>query len=277
MTTADTGWTARLSRGLTACAAALMLGLGVGVGAAGSALAQGPAPAERPRNLLVEVRQGSSFSDQSTTAGAGIGGTRIGGQVVIGGGSGGFGTFGGVGITFGGAQQRSTASDAVSTQIRVLDGGRATVQSASSQPIVLLTRVGPNLVPGAVFINAGSSIVLQPRLTAPAPPPTPAPAAAGGTPTAAPPPWVEVALSAQQSQFNPNVPGAVNTQGASTTLELPLGEWVTVAEQADQAEASRSTVGGAVAPAGASNSGVGVEQRSRNARFVVQIRITVAN
>ncbi len=220
------------------------------------------APAERPRNLLVEVRQGSAFSEQATTSGLGVGGTRIGGQVVIGGGSGGFGSFGGVGIVIGGAQQRSTASDAVSTQIRVLDGGRATVQSASSQPLVLLTRVGPNLVPSAVFINAGSSIVLQPRLTAAS--------AAPGTP------WVEVALSAQQSQLNPNIPGAVNIQAASTTLDVPLGEWVTVAEQADQGDASRSTAGGGVSP-GAVSGGVGAEQRSRNARFAVQIRVTVAD
>lgn len=238
---------------------ALTLALLASLGA--PALAQMPPPpapgGERPRNLLVEVRQGSAFSDQAVGGGVSSGPV-VSGGVVISGGSGGFGGSGvgvniGLGTIFGG-QQRSNTNNSVATQIRVLDGGRATVQSATSSPLVLLTRVGPNLVPSTVFVAAGSSIVLQPRLTAN----SAAPAAA----------WAEVTLSAQQAQFNPNIPGAVNTQGASTTLDVPLGEWVTVAEQAEQSDASRSAVG---------TGGVGAEQRSRSGRFAVQIRISVSN
>jgi hypothetical protein len=236
------------------------------------ALAQMPPPpapgGERPRNLLVEVRQGSAFSDQAVGGGVSSGPV-VSGGVVISGGSGGFGGSG-VGVNIGlgtifGSQQRSNTSNSVATQIRVLDGGRATVQSATSQPLALLTRVGPNLVPSAVFVAAGSQIVLQPRLTAS----IGSPGAAPGTPI--PPPWVEVTLSAQQAQFNPSIPGAVNTQGASTTLDLPLGEWVTVAESTEQADAGRSGVG-----VGTGGGVVGAEQRSRSGRFVVQIRVSVA-
>lgn len=237
-----------------------------------------------PQNLLVEVRQGSAFTNQTTSGGWGTGGPVVSGGVVIGGGSGGFGG-GGVGIGIGlgtifGGQQRSSSSNAVSTQIRVLDGGRALVQSASSQPLVLLTRVGPNLVPSTVFINAGSSIALLPRLTATVPVASP--------PGAPPQPqvvWAEVTLSAQQAQVEPNQPGlpgapgapgvVVNTQGASTTLQVPLGEWVTVAEQVEQGSADQTSVGGAVG-AGGMGGGVAAGQRSRSGRFVVQIRVTAA-
>lgn len=233
-------------------------------------LAAAPADAQTPpQNLLVEVRQGSAFTNQSTGGGWGSGPV-VSGGVVISGGSGGFGG-GGVGIGIGlgsifGGQTRSNTSNAVTTQIRVLDGGRALVQSASSQPLVLLTRVGPNLVPSTVFINAGSSIALQPRLAA-------ASAAPGN-------PWAEVTLSAQQAQVEQASPGlpsgvVVNTQGASTTLQVPLGEWVTVAEQVEQASTSQT---GVVVGAGGAQVGGGVasEQRSRSGRFVVQIRVTAA-
>ena len=151
------------------------------------------------RNLLVELRQSDASAVQRERAAAG-------GSVVIG--SDGR-VSGGVGI---GAQVRSrdAAGDSVQ-QVRVLNGGRAGVRLARAVPLefvqIVWTPQGAQVLPSTVWTETGRGFVVQPRWP-------------GG---AAP---VTVEVSAEGG-------GAAERTQVLTTVQLPLGEWVTIASSAN--------------------------------------------
>ena len=191
--------------------------------AGGGATAQ-PLPL---RNLLVELRQSDASAAQRERAAAG-------GSVVIG--SDGH-VSGGVGI---GAQVRSrdAAGDSVQ-QVRVLNGGRAGVRLARAVPLefvqIVWTPQGAQVLPSTVWTETGRGFVVQPRWP-------------GG---AAP---VTVEVSAEGG-------GAAERTQVLTTVQLPLGEWVTIASSAASTSERRS-------------GGWATHEAERSSSLVVQMRVT---
>lgn len=194
--------------------------------ASGLAHAQAALPL---RNLLVELRQSDEASLQRESAGAGA--------VVI-------GSDGRVsgGVTIG-AQTRSrdAAGDSVQ-QLRVLNGGRGSLRLARAEPLefvqVWWTPQGVQAMPATVWAETGRGFVVQPRWPGGAAPVTVEVSAEGGSGTGA----------AERSQL-------------LTTLQLPMGEWVTIASSAATRSSERS---------GAATRDIG----TRRSAFVVQMRVT---
>lgn len=164
-------------------------------------------------NLRVELRQTEAAERQASELGGRVvirAGERVGARVDA------------------GAEARDSASElGARQQVLVLNGGRAGVRLAQSMPLQWLQAVplppaagGPGfvLVPGTVFIEAGQGFTVQPRWP-------------GGTA----PVWVEVATEGGRLGGTWGGGAAVRQQSqVLTTLQLPLGEWVTVAESADE-------------------------------------------
>ena len=179
------------------------------------------------RNLLVELRQSDASAVQRERAAAG-------GSVVIG--SDGH-VSGGVGI---GAQLRSrdAAGDSVQ-QVRVLNGGRAGVRLARAVPLefvqIVWTPQGAQVLPSTVWTETGRGFVVQPRWPGGAAPVTVEVSAEGGG-------------SAERAQV-------------LTTVQLPLGEWVTIASSAAGTSERRS-------------GGWATHEVERSGSLVVQMRVT---
>ncbi len=172
------------------------------------------------RNLLVEVRQGDE--SQLRTHGGGI----EQGAVVIG--PNGEASVRG-GVTFE-ARGRSDARS-TSQQVSVLNGGRAAVRIGASVPMQWLqwawTPQGPVVIAETGFVETGRGFVVQPRWPG------------GDAPVA-----VEVSTEASDrsssglpSRYAPDgqpLPeGSLQQAGVLTTVQLPMGEWVTVARSGD--------------------------------------------
>lgn len=227
----------------------LVTGLLASVLAAGTAAVTAQTAAAR--NLLVEVRQGVDASGSRS-------GVDADGRVVIQGGSAGTDVRGGVllhSLPGEGSLQRATTQ-----QVRVLNGERASVRLSQTAPYtfyrVLWTPDGAVIAPATVWQENNQGIVVQPRWTG------------GDAP-------VEITLSAQTVATVSSMTRAErlilqhqgqNPQGATTlrtltTVEVPLGEWVTVAESGtEQTTSTRNTWS--------------TQEARSSERYVVQLRIT---
>jgi hypothetical protein len=187
------------------------------------------------RNLLVELRQTDEASASRQSAGV------SGGTVVIG--SDGQ-VSGNVGI---GAQARSReASRDTVQQLRVLNGGQGSVRLARSVPLHFLHVVwspqGPQVMPATQWTDVGRGFAVRPRWP-------------GGQ---AP---VTVEVSAESGSLGGSTGSAVPRQTLLTTVQLPLGEWVTIASTDSSASDRRSGV-------------LSSSDAERSRREVVQMRVT---
>lgn len=214
---------------------------------AGAAVGQ-PGPKLPLRNLLVEVRQGDESSFRAQGGGLQSGTVTIGadGQVQARG-----------GVTFE-TRQRDAGNDTV-TQLRVLNGGQGVVSIGSSVPVVWLqvvpTANGQAVVAGQRLQDTGRRVAVRPSWPGGNSPATvevrteASALASGGMP------------SRYQFDGQPQPSGAVETAGLLTTLQLPLGEWVTVASDAgSQTQRERGTLSSSDA--------------TQERRYVVQMRVT---
>lgn len=158
------------------------------------------------RNLLVEVRQADQAQGQDH------GGGLDGGSVVI---RSDGRVQGSAGVTL---QSRSQSRNAgLTQQVRVLNGARASVRLAQALPLqwwqVVWTPQGPQALPSTQWAEAVRGFVVQP-------------AWAGGDQ----PVRVEISTEA----------GAAGR--VLTTVEVPLGQWVTVASSSDASQSSERGV-----------------------------------
>jgi hypothetical protein len=254
----------RLSRawsGLRSGARALSLFL-----ACGSAAAQGmsagdrvpwarpdAAPATRPaaggtvrlpqRNLQVEWREVEASQAAASQAGVHAGGWSVGSDGRVQGG------------LQGGVVQRSrdAAGERVQ-QVQVLNGGRASIGVSRAVPWqvyeVAWTARGPAVVGSTLWSQVGQRFSIEPRWP-------------GGEDPAT------VVLSSGAAG-SPGRPGELGLDPAparhlETTLQLPLGDWVTVARSASSSRDGGRDVG---------TGGVGVGTRSSTAEWELQLRIT---
>lgn len=199
------------------------------------------------RNLLVEVRQGDE-SQLSVEGGLEHGAVVVGpnGEVSARG-----------GVTFearGRNDARSTAQ-----QVSVLNGGRATVRIGNSVPMQWLqwgwTPDGPAVIAETALVETGRGFTVQPRWP-------------GGNAAVT----VEVSTEATDRASGglpsrhapdgqPLPEGSLQQAGVLSTLQLPLGEWVTVARAGDSQSTSQRGV-------------VSTREVQRDRRFVLQMRVT---
>lgn len=197
------------------------------------------------RNLLVEVRQVDEGS--SSVQGGGV--ER--GAVVI----------SSDGRVSGGADagwQASTRqrNDSIAQQLRVLNGGRASMRLGQSVPLqwwqAYVTPQGVQVVPTTVFSEAGKGFTVRPSWPG------------GNAP-------VTVEVQTELSRVrDPNLTiGGDPANGAATenfttltTLQFPLGEWVTVASSGQDGSSSERGV-------------LSSRDASRSRQIVVQMRVTV--
>lgn len=208
---------ARLRRALLLIAAALPLG-------PVTAAAQAPAAARGLplRNLLVELRQGDESGFEAGAAGLRSGAVSVGpdGQVVA-----------RAGVTLesrSGEGARQTVQ-----QLRVVNGGQGSVRIGASVPMQWLQWVwtpnGPAVIAGSQLVETGRGFVVQPRWPG------------GDAPVS-----VEVRSEASQMasggipsryQFDgrPQPEGTVSRVDVLTTVQVPLGQWVTIASSGEQA------------------------------------------
>jgi hypothetical protein len=207
-------------------AAAACLGL---LGLAAAQPAAHAQPADAPaRNLLIELRQVDA--QQAQAGGLGVDG----GAVVVhsdGRVSGGLS---------GGAQVRSSRGSAVmSQQLRVMNGMPASIRLGQSLPLQLwqawLTPQGVQAVPTTVFVEAGQGFAVRPSWPGGAAPVT-LEVVSESSQFAQPgrvSRWdraVAETRAARGEALPPGAAGAVDTARVLTTLAVPLGQWVTLAE-----------------------------------------------
>jgi len=192
------------------------------------------------RNLLVELRQTDEVTANSQSAGV------SGGAVVI-------GSDGQVSGNVGaGAQARSRdASRDTVQQLRVLNGGQASVRLARSVPLqflhVVWTPQGTQVMPATMFSDVGRGFAVRPRWP-------------GGQ---AP---VTVEVSAESGSIGGSMSGGSTGAGERrqtllTTVQLPIGERVTIASTDSSASDRRSGV-------------LSSRDAERSRREVVQMRVT---
>jgi hypothetical protein len=195
------------------------------------------------RNLLVEVRQGDEAA--LTVSGGGVGS----GEVVI-------GSAGQVSGRAGVQVESNSRASTLGTtqQVRVLNGGRASVRLAQALPLqwweVIVTPRGPQVVSQTTWAEAARGFVVLPRWPG------------GDAP-------VTVEIQAESGHVSPpgalqplgQPPAAVDTARTLTTVQLPPHGWVTVASSGEaDGERSRGVLSSRDA------------QRSR--RWVVQLRVS---
>lgn len=165
------------------------------------------------RNLLVEVRQVAEGTADTQRSGV------TSGQVVIGTG----GVTGQTGVEW--RTARRDESSGTTQQVRVLNGGVAGVRVAAQTPWqfvqVALGPQGPVVMLGTAWIETATGFRVLPRWPG------------GGEP-------VTVELSAESASAPQGASGTgptglpASSQGTMlSTLQMPLGEWVTVARSRD--------------------------------------------
>jgi len=168
-----------------------------------AALAVCSASAQKPglpmRNLLVEVQQTQDEAGEQTTGVAG-GSVTIRSDGTIQGGARGSVT----------TRSRDAAGQAVQ-QLMVLNGGRGAIRLSQAVPYqfvqVVVTPRGIEATPATVWHDSGTGFIVQPRWP-------------GGTQPAT----VELSAEAGATQL-------------LTTVQLPLGDWVTIAHSTGSSEA----------------------------------------
>ncbi|MFM8900610.1 MAG: hypothetical protein ACKOF9_11795 [Burkholderiales bacterium] len=139
--------------------------------------------------------------------------------------------------------QRRDANHAAYQQLRVLNGGRATVRINHSVPVMWVeaavqtqpNRSGSAVVQGLTWLEAGRQITLQPRWP-------------GGEQAAA----VEVQVDSAGLENDRSTIAAMNPGGSTlpvqtrsqtaTTVLAPLGQWVTIARTGGEASAEQRGV-----------------------------------
>lgn len=171
-----------------------------------SAAAQSQATKLPLRNLLVELRQGDAASLDVSAAGVQQGAVVVGSDGRASGRA-------GVGAE---ARSRSASGQSVQ-QVTVLNGGRAALRMGTSQPVhwvqIGWTPQGPAVVGiGSVWVDTGRGVVVQPRWP-------------GGD--------APVTVEVEADSSTPTAAGGTAGSRTLTTLALPLGDWVTVAETSD--------------------------------------------
>lgn len=144
------------------------------------------------------------------------------------------------------AQGRQSARSGTAQQlVLVLNGRRAAILQGQAVPLRLLRTVLHNgiwrTVPGTLWLQAGTGIEALPRWD-------------GGD-------MVELELSASQSRGTPTGAG-VDNSSTSSTLMLPLGEWLTIAQSDQELDSQQSGLGG-------------LSRSSSQNRLKVQVRVTV--
>ncbi|MBA3596964.1 MAG: hypothetical protein H0W40_06260 [Methylibium sp.] len=207
-------------------------------------------PARLPlRNLLVEVRQGDESRLRASGGGIEQGAVVVGpnGEVLA-----------RAGVTLE-ARSRDRLHG-TAQQVTVLNGGQAALRTGTSVPLQWFqfawTPEGPVAVPGGHYVEAGRGFVVQPRWP-------------GGDSLVTVELRTEASVAASaglNSRYAPDgqlLPeGSVERSGVVTTLQLPLGEWVTVASSADARAAVRE------------RGVLSTREVERQQRLVLQMRVT---
>lgn len=184
-------------------------------------LARAQAPARLPlRNLLVELRHGEASQLRSSGGGVESGAVVVGpnGEVRA---------RGGVTVE---ARGRDDARGSTQ-QVTVLNGGQASLRVGLAVPMQWLqwgwTPDGPVLVGGGQYVETGSGFVVQPRWTGGDEPVTVELRTEGSARASAGVP------SRYAPDGQPLPDGAVRQAGVLTTVQVRLGEWITVASSGD--------------------------------------------
>jgi hypothetical protein len=184
------------------------------------------------RNLLIEVRQDDGSSNSSERVAADVNARVQAGRTEA-------------DIALEARARQSERSGRAQQQVLVLNGRPAAIVLGQSQPLRLrqfITRNGVRVaVPGTIWLQAGTGFTATPIWE-------------GGD-------SVYLELTATQGR-QPLAPGA----STSTTLMLPLDEWMTVADSEDMQEDQRGAFGLA---------GGGREQRRGGTSLRVQVRVSV--
>ncbi len=202
------------------------------------------------RNLLVELRQGEATRFEADEAGVGSGSFVVGadGRASA-----------RVGVTLE-ARGRDATADAV-LRVQVINGGRAALRVGASVPLQWLewvaTPAGPIAIVGSQRVETGRGFVVRPRWPGGDAPVTvelhseSATLATGGLP------------SRHAPDGQPLPDGAVDRSGLLTTLQLPLGQWVTVASSGSDERRPPQ------------RDALSVRSLAREQREIVQLRITL--
>jgi hypothetical protein len=144
------------------------------------------------------------------------------------------------------AQGRQSArSGTAQQQVLVLNGRRAAIVLGQAVPLRLLRTVWQNgiwrTVPGTIWLQAGTGFEALPRWD-------------GSS-------MVELELSASQSR-GAAARNGVDSASTSSTLILPLGEWMTIAQSDQDLDSQQSGLGG-------------LGRSSSQTRLEVQVRVSV--
>lgn len=203
----------------TAGALALLAGGGV-------ARAQPAEPGRAPMvNLRVELRQAEAGQQSSARAGVAVSER---------------------GVAFGAGVQDSEAGRGVQQQVLVLNGGRAGLRIGQALPLQWWRAVpaggGVTWVPGTVWVDAGAGFTVRPHW-----------------PGGAAPVTVEVAAESGGLESRGFGRGSGRSAQLLSTLQLPLGEWVTVAESVEEQQGGSSWGG---------------RRQDGSHRLLVQMRVT---
>ncbi|WP_295641409.1 hypothetical protein [uncultured Methylibium sp.] len=211
--------------------------------------AQAPAARGLPlRNLLVELRQGDESSFDASAAGLRSAAVTVGpdGQVSA-----------RAGVTLESRSGGSTLGSA--QQLRVINGGQGSIRIGASVPMQWLqwvwTPQGPAVIAGSQLVETGRGFVVQPRWPGGDAPVTvevrseASQMASGGIP------------SRYQFDGRPQPEGSVSRADVLTTLQIPLGQWVTIASSGEQAQARERGV-------------ASTRESASERRVVVQMRVT---
>lgn len=200
------------------------------------------------RNLVVEVRQGEASRFEARGAALESGAVTVGpdGRVDA-----------RAGVTVG-SRQVDDARDATQ-QLRVLNGAQGMLHVGASVPLawyeVVSTPDGPGLIAGQHLVDTGRMVAVRPSWPGGNAPVTvevrteASALATGGVP------------SRYDFRGAPQADGAIERSGLLTTLQLPLGAWVTVAGEGSSAQRSERGV-------------LSTAEIARERRHVVQMRVT---
>lgn len=211
-------------------ACGLCLGVAAGLlGGVGGASAQ--APALQARNLLIELRQVDDRQSDASALGVDRGSVVVHSDGRVTGG------------LRGGAQVRSTRGSAVaSQQLRVMNGMPASIRLGQSVPLQLwqawVTPQGVQAVPTTVFVDAGQGFAVRPSWPGGSAPVT-LEVVSESSRLAQPgmaSRWGRAVAETRAARGEALPPGTVDAVGTVesarvlTTLAVPLGQWVTLAE-----------------------------------------------
>lgn len=177
------------------------------------------------RNLLVEVRHGEASRFEQQAAGVDQAGVVVGSDGSV---------RGSAQVTIGSAQGRSSGD--ATQQLTVLNGREALLRVAAQVPLQWLelawTTDGPALIGGSQLVDVGRQVAVRPSWPGGQAPVTvevrteaAALASGGMRPRYAP-------------DGQPLPEGGIDRAGVLTTMQLPLGQWVTVARSGEEAQRS---------------------------------------